>query len=211
MRVLRLVIADHDGRSRKKIRDIVQKQGHIVVGEAKDSIAALTQIRSTQPDLVILDAGISKDSLGIAKTIEESRIAPVVLISAYSQMELFHAMKDSWIFAYLVKPFNEVNLLAALEMAMAKYEKVVELEHQINQLKETLAVRKLVEKAKGLLMQKLKYSEDEAFRYIQQQSMKKRVSKKSNGWGNHSKLWFETVTIIGIYCIEYLLKKAIMV
>ncbi len=180
MRVLRLVIADSDGRSRKKIRDIVLKQGHIIVGEAKDGLTALTQIRSTQPDLVILDAHLAIiDSVGVAKIIEENRIAPVVLISAYNQRELLEEIKDSWIFAYIIKPFNDAHLLTALEVATAKYQKVMELEQQVNQLKETLATRKLVDRAKGLLMKKLNFCEEEAFRYIQQQSMKKRVSKKA--------------------------------
>ncbi|MDA8213308.1 MAG: response regulator [Clostridia bacterium] len=180
MRVLRLVIADSDSRSRKKIRDIVQKQGCIVVGEAKDGLAALTQIRSTQPDLVILDAQLPiMDGMEVAKIIEENRISPVILISAYSQIDIIEKIKDSWVFAYLIKPVSEGNLVAAMELAMAKYEKVIELEQQIDRLKETLATRKLVDKAKGLLMKKLGFSEAEAFRYIQQQSMKKRVTKKA--------------------------------
>lgn len=180
MRGLRLIIGDSDSRSRKKIRDVAQKQGFIVVGEARDGLTALTQIRSTQPDLVILDAQLPvMGGMEIAKIVEENRISPVVLISAYSQLEIIEQIKDSWVFAYLIKPVSEGTLIAAMELALAKYEKVTQLEQEISQLKESLATRILVDKAKGILMKRLAVNEADAFRYIQKQSMKKRVAMKA--------------------------------
>jgi response regulator NasT len=180
MRGLRLIIGDSDSRSRKKIRDVAQKQGFIVVGEARDGLTALTQIRSTQPDLVILDVQLPvMGGMEIAKIVEENRISPVVLISAFSQLEIIEQIKDSWVFAYLIKPVSEGTLIAAMELALAKYEQVSELEQEINQLKESLATRILVDKAKGILMKRLAVNEADAFRYIQKQSMKKRVAMKA--------------------------------
>ncbi|MFZ3170372.1 MAG: ANTAR domain-containing protein [Carboxydocellales bacterium] len=180
MRGLRLIIGDSDSRSRKKIRDVAQKQGFIIVGEARDGLTALTQIRSTQPDLVILDVQLPvMGGMEIAKIVEENRISPVVLISAFSQLEIIEQIKDSWVFAYLIKPVSEGTLIAAMELALAKYEQVSELEQEINQLKESLATRILVDKAKGILMKRLAVNEADAFRYIQKQSMKKRVAMKA--------------------------------
>ncbi|HEX3033176.1 MAG TPA: ANTAR domain-containing protein [Bacillota bacterium] len=177
--MLRLVIGDSDTRSRKRIREIVQKQGHIIVGEAKDGLTALTQIRSTEPDLIILDARLPvMGGHEVAQIAEESRIAPVILICTFAQTESLAAY-NSAVFAYVFKPVTEANLLAAIDSARRNYQKILALEQEIDQLKDSLETRKVVDRAKGLLMKKHRLSEDEAYRHIQQLAMKKRVSKKA--------------------------------
>lgn len=178
MEFMRIVIGESDTRTRNKLKDILTRQGHLIVGEAKDGNQALLQIRSTEPDLVILESKLpGTDGLEIAKIIEESRIAPVVLLVEPSQQDVLYNLKDSWVFAFLIKPIQELNILPAIKMARSNFEKIVSLEKEITELKESLDQRKIVERAKGLLMSKKGLSEDQAYKYIQQQSMKKRVSK----------------------------------
>lgn len=177
---LRLVIADNDSRTLKKIREIVTRQGYTVVGEAKDGLAALTKIRSTEPDLVILEADLPIYSGSeVAKIIEDGRIAPVIMTVARRRIDNINFLENAMVFGYLVKPVNEPNLLAALEVALVNYQKFSELEQRIGRLEETLETRNLVDKAKLILMKTLHLSEEEAFRHIQQQSMNKRVAKRA--------------------------------
>jgi len=118
------------------------------------------------------------DGLDAAKIISEEKIAPVVLLTAYSQEDLIQRAKDAGVFAYLVKPFREESLMPAIEMAISRYLEMQDLESQVTDLAEKLDTRKIVDRAKGILMDKYGLKEAEAFRRIQQQSMNTRRSMK---------------------------------
>lgn len=174
----RIVIADSDTRSLKRVKGLLQNLGYTVLGEAKDGLSALTMVRRVSPDLVILDAKLPvMDAWEVAQIIESNRLAPVLLIVQYGQgLERF---RESPLITPLVKPINEANLHIQMELALSRFEQVTELEKEIRDLKESLEVRKIVDKAKGILMQQRGMTEDAAFRYIQQLSMNKRISKKA--------------------------------
>lgn len=172
----RIIIADSDTSFRKKLQKMLTKAGYIIVAQEDDGLKAIQAIQNMQPDLVIVDAQLpGKSGLEIAKIVEEDKIAPVLLLTAFTHREIVQQAKESWIFAYLVKPVNEANLFPAIEIAMANYRKLIQLEQEVTQLKETLETRKLVEKAKGLLMEVLNLTESQAFHLIQKQSMQRRM------------------------------------
>lgn len=175
-----IIIADSDTVLQKRLKLILTKAGYSVVGMAEDSLSSLKLIRSRHPDLIILDANLpGVGGMEVAKVIGESRIAPVVMLISHYQKELIQKCKDSWIFAYVVKPVNEDNLLSSMEIALLNYQKMLSLENQVKELKDTLESRKIVEKAKGMLMKQLGLSEAEAFKKIQKQSMNKRTTMKA--------------------------------
>lgn len=174
----RIVLADPDSRSQKRLKGLLQKLGYSVLGEAKDGLTALTLVRRISPDLVILDAKLPvMEASEVAQIIEHDRLAPVLVIVQYGQgLELF---RESSLITPLIKPVTEVNLHVQIELALSRFAHVLKMEMEISQLKETLESRKIVDKAKGVLMKKRSMSEDEAFRYIQQLSMNRRITKKA--------------------------------
>ena len=180
----RIVIADSDRVFLKKLKDSLIHVGYMVVGEVHDAKSALQIIFKTEPDLIIMDANIPGcEGLEIARIIEEHRVAPVLLLTAYSQRELIEEAKHSWVFGYLLKPINQENLFPAIEIAIANFKRFLRLESENKELKKLLEERKLVDKAKGLLVEKKGLTEKEAHKYIQRVSMDKgiavsRVAKK---------------------------------
>ncbi len=175
----RIVIADSDAFYRQKLYEMLTKTGYIIVAQEGDGLKAIQSIQNMQPDLVIVDAQLpGKNGLELAKIIEEDKIAPVLLLASYHQKEIIHQAKESWIFAYLVKPINEANLFPAIEIAIAKYKKLIELEREVIRLKESLETRKVVERAKGVLMQVLNLNEETAFKLLRTQSMQRRLSMR---------------------------------
>ena len=135
--------------------------------------------RELQPDLVLMDIKMPKlDGIQAAKILTEEKIAPVLLLTAYSDRDLVDRAKEAGVVNYVVKPFREAELLPAIEIAMARYQEFLEMDKQIYDLKETLDTRKLVERAKGVLMDSQNLKEAEAFRKIQQLSMNTRKSMK---------------------------------
>ena len=180
----RIVIADSDRTFLKKLKDNLMHVGYLVVGEVYDAKSALQVIFQTEPDLIIMDANIPGcEGLEIARIIEEHRVAPVLLLTAYSQRELIEEAKHSWVFGYLLKPINQDNLFPAIEIAIANFKRFLKLESENKELKKLLEEKKLVDKAKGLLMEKKGLTEKEAHQYIQKVSMDKgvavaRVAKK---------------------------------
>jgi len=176
---LKVVIADDESIIRLDLKKMLEAMGHQVVGEAGDGQKALELVRATKPDVVIMDIKMPvMDGLDAAKIISEEKIAPVVLLTAYSQEDLIARAKEAGVFAYLVKPFREESLLPAIEMAISRYLELQELESQVSDLSEKLDTRKIVDRAKGILMDKYGLNEAEAFRRIQQQSMNTRRSMK---------------------------------
>jgi len=176
----RIIIADSDSLLQQKLKILLSKAGYSVIGVAEDSLSALKIIRSRYPDLVILDSSLpGTGGFDVARIIDEHRIAPIIMLIPHYKRELIQKGKESCIFAYLVKPVNDDTLLSSIEVALMNYQKVLGLEKQVKELKDTLESRKVIEKAKGILMNHLNISEPEAFKKIQKQSMNKRTSMKA--------------------------------
>ena len=179
MSQIRLVIADDESIIRMDLKTLLEEMGHSVVGEATDGQKALDLTRSLKPDVVIMDIKMPvMDGLDAARTISEEKIAPVVLLTAYSQKDLIERAKQAGVFGYLVKPFQESDLVPAIEIAIARYLEAHELEETLGDLEGKLETRKLVDRAKGILMDQYKLGEADAFRRIQQQSMNQRRTMK---------------------------------
>jgi two-component system, response regulator PdtaR len=175
----RLVIADDESIIRMNLKETLVGLGYLVVGEAGDGVSVINLARELRPDLVLMDIKMPKlDGIQAAKILTEEKIAPVLLLTAYSDRELVERAKEAGVVNYVVKPFREAELLPAIEIAMARYQEFLEMDKQISDLKETLDTRKLVERAKGILMDTQGLKEAEAFRKIQQLSMNTRKSMK---------------------------------
>lgn len=175
----RLVIADDESIIRMNLKETLVGLGYLVVGEAGDGVSVINLSRELRPDLVLMDIKMPKlDGIQAAKILTEEKIAPVLLLTAYSDRELVERAKEAGVVNYIVKPFREAELLPAIEIAMARYDEFLEMDQQVADLKETLDTRKLVERAKGILMDAQGLKEAEAFRKIQQLSMNTRKSMK---------------------------------
>ncbi len=176
---LRIVIADDEPIIRLDLRKTLENMGHQVVAEAGDGAKAVELARELKPDIVILDIKMPEmDGIEAAKVVTTEGIAPILLLTAYSQKDLVDRAKDAGVFAYLVKPFKEADLLPAMEIAISRYEEFVELENEVSDLENKLDTRKSVDRAKGILMDQYGLKEQEAFRRIQVQSMNTRKSMR---------------------------------
>lgn len=179
MRALKIVIADNESIIRMDLKEILEEAGHEVVGEATDGLKAIDLTRKFRPDLVIMDIKMPEmDGIAAAKVISNDKIAPVLLLTAFSQKEIVDKAKDSGVLAYLVKPVKESNLFPAMEIAMSRFEEIIQLEHELDDVKNSLEMRKLLDRAKGILMDAYGLNESEAYRRIQQYSMAKRKTIK---------------------------------
>jgi len=179
MESLRIMIADDEPIIRLDLRKTLENMGHQVVGEAGDGAKAIEAARELKPDIIIMDIKMPEmDGIDAAKIITTEGIAPVLLLTAYSQKDLVDRAKDAGVFAYLVKPFKEADLLPAMEIAISRYEEFVELENEVSDLENKLDTRKSVDRAKGILMDQYGLKEQEAFRRIQVQSMNTRKSMR---------------------------------
>ncbi|MHB9095034.1 MAG: ANTAR domain-containing response regulator [Eubacteriales bacterium] len=177
---IRVVIADSDVQTRRSLKAILSKAGHVIVGEADDGLAALKLVRTRQPDLVILDAKMAvMDGAEFAYIIEDDGLAPVILMVPGDQFGTYEPNDEKQSFAYVIKPVTEHCLLPIVDVVIKNYKRIRNLEQEVAKLRETIETRKLVEKAKGILMDTYKLPEAEAFKRIQKQSMNKRVSMKS--------------------------------
>jgi response regulator NasT len=172
---IRLVIADDESLIRMNLKETLIGLGYLVVGEAGDGVSAINLARELHPDLVIMDIKMPKlDGIQAAKILTQEKLAPVLLLTAFSDRELVDRAREAGVVNYIVKPFRDAELLPAIEIAMARYQEFLEMEHEITDLKETLETRKVVERAKGILMDSQGLKEAEAFRKIQQLSMNTR-------------------------------------
>ncbi|SHF44279.1 response regulator receiver and ANTAR domain protein [Desulfofundulus australicus DSM 11792] len=175
----RIVLVDSDATWRKSIKAVLTKLGYWVVGEAADGLSGLKLVRSRQPDLLIIEAGVpGMDGLEVARILHEDKLAPVVVLVSSMSPGLLEKAKEARVSALLTKPVDESTLLSAVELALANYQEIIKLESQVQELKEALETRKLVEKAKGILMETLGLTEAEAFRRMQKSSMDKRISMR---------------------------------
>lgn len=175
----RIVLADSDATWRKAIKDMLIRLGYWVVGEAADGLTALKLVRSRQPDLLIIESNLpGMSGLEVAHILHEDKLAPVVVLAGAHSPGLLEKAKEARVSSLLIKPVDETSLYPAVELAMANYQEIIKLESRVNELKEILETRKLVERAKGILMETLGLSEAEAFKRIQKQSMNKRISMR---------------------------------
>jgi response regulator NasT len=176
----RVLVAEDEALIRLDLVEMLREEGYDVVGEASDGQEAVELAEKHRPDLVILDVKMPVvDGITAAERIADARIAPVVILTAFSQRELVVRARDAGAMAYLVKPFTKADLLPAIEIAVSRYAEVAALETEVEDLTERLETRKLVERAKGLLQSEHGMTEPEAFRWVQKTSMDKRLSMRA--------------------------------
>jgi AmiR/NasT family two-component response regulator len=176
---IRLVIADDESLIRMNLKETLVGLGYLVIGDASDGVTVINLARELRPDLVLMDIKMPRlDGIQAAKVLTEEKIAPVLLLTAYSDRELVERAREAGVVNYIVKPFRDAELMPAIEIALARYNEFLEMDKQVADLKETLDTRKLVERAKGVLMDSQGLKEAEAFRRIQQLSMNTRKSMK---------------------------------
>jgi AmiR/NasT family two-component response regulator len=173
----RVVIAEDEALIRLDLAEMLAEEGYEVVGQAGDGEQAIELAMEHRPDLVVMDVKMPKlDGIAAASQIAKARIAPVVMLTAFSQRELVERARDSGAMAYLVKPFTKSDLVPAIEMAMSRFAEIRSLETEVGDLADQLATRKAIERAKGLLQEALHLSEPEAFRWIQRTAMDLRLT-----------------------------------
>ncbi len=176
---MKVLIADDDPIIRLDLKQMLENLDYAVVAEAGDGQQAVDMARSTQPDVCILDVKMPvMDGIDAVGAISGEGIAPTILLTAYSDKELVERAKEAGVFAYLVKPFKPSDLPPAIEVARTRYEQNRQLQKEVGTLEERLEARKLIDRAKGVLMQGLALSETEAYRRIQVQSMNARKSMR---------------------------------
>jgi len=175
----RIVIADDESIIRMDLREMLTGLGYLVVAEAGDGVTAVNVAREVRPELVIMDIKMPEmDGIEAARILTEERIAPVLLLTAFSQQELVRRAGEAGVVGYLVKPFGETDLAPAIEIAITRFKEFRTLEREASDLRDTLETRKRVERAKGILMQTQGLSEADAFRKIQRLSMNSRKSMR---------------------------------
>jgi len=175
----RVIIADDESLIRMDLREMLLNLGYLVVGEVGDGRSAVNLARELRPDVVIMDIKMpDMDGIEAAKTLTEEYIAPVILLTAYSQRDLVERAKEAGVVGYMVKPFRESDLVPAIEVALARFKEFEALHKEVQDLQLALETRKLVDRAKGILMDTQSLSEAEAFRKIQKMSMNTRKPMK---------------------------------
>src|SRR3954467_12697393 len=175
----RVVIAEDEALIRMDLAEMLAEEGYAVVGQAADGATAVELAEQERPDLVILDVKMPVlDGIAAAEQIARARIAPVVILTAFSQRELVDRARDAGAMAYLVKPFTKNDLVPAIEMAVSRFAEVQLLEAEVADLSERLETRKAVDRAKSVLQKQLDLSEPDAFRWIQKTAMDLRLSMR---------------------------------
>jgi AmiR/NasT family two-component response regulator len=176
---LRVVIAEDEALIRMDLKEMLEEEGYAVVAEAGDGETAVERVAALRPDLAILDVKMPVlDGISAAERIAAERLAPVLILTAFAQRELVERARDAGAMAYLVKPFTKADLVPAVEMAVSRYAEIRALDAEIGSLRERLEVRKLLDRAKGLLQSEHGLSEPEAFRWIQKTSMDRRLTMR---------------------------------
>lgn len=175
----RVLLAEDEALIRLDLAEMLVEAGYDVVGQASNGEEAVSLAESLRPDLIIMDVKMPvMDGLTAAETIGEQRICPVIMLTAFSQKELVERARDAGVMAYIVKPFTVSDVTPAIEVATSRWAEVKALESEVADLGERLETRKAVEKAKGVLMKKLKITEAEAFRWIQKTAMDRRLGMR---------------------------------
>lgn len=175
----RVLIAEDEALIRLDLAEMLREEGYEVVGEAGDGQEAVELAESLWPDLVIMDVKMPRrDGIDAAAEIAAKRIAPVVVLTAFSQRDLVEKARDAGAMAYLVKPFSISDLVPAIEVAYSRFQEITQLEREVASLGERLETRKLIERAKGLLQAKHAMTEPEAFSWMQRAAMDRRTTMK---------------------------------
>ena len=175
----RVVIAEDEALIRLDLAEMLAEEGYDVVGQAGDGERAVELAEELRPDLVVLDVKMPKlDGIAAAERIASQRIAPVVILTAFSQRELVERARDAGAMAYLVKPFTKSDLVPAVEMAVSRFAELQLLESEVADLQDRLETRKAVDRAKSVLQEQLQLSEPDAFRWIQKTAMDLRLSMR---------------------------------
>jgi response regulator NasT len=176
----RVIIAEDEALIRLDLAEMLAEEGFEVVGQAVDGEQAVLMATELRPDLVIMDVKMpKKDGIEAAGEIVAEQIAPVVILTAFSQRDLIERARDAGAMAYLVKPFSKADLLPAIELAVARYAETAALRLEVADISQRLEARKIIDRAKGLLMTHQKMTEPEAFRWIQRTAMDRRTSMQA--------------------------------
>jgi two-component system, response regulator PdtaR len=177
---LSVVIAEDEALIRLDLKEMLEEEGYLVAGEVGDGAAAVDLASQLRPDLVIMDVKMpGLDGISAAEQISAQRLAPVVILTAFSQRDLVKRASDAGAMAYLIKPFTKADLVPAIEVAVSRYQEISALDSEVAGLRERLEVRKLLDRAKGLLQAGRGMSEAEAFRWIQKTSMDRRLTMRA--------------------------------
>ena len=175
----RAIVVEDEALIRMDIVETLREGGYDVVGEASNGEEAVALAREFKPDVVVMDVKMPvMDGITAAEHIAKERLAPVVLLTAFSQTELVERARDAGAMAYVVKPFTPADLLPAVEIAASRFVEIRALENEIADINERMETRKTVERAKGILMEKMQLNEPEAFRWIQKTSMDRRLTMR---------------------------------
>jgi len=173
---VRVVIAEDEAIVRLDLKEIMEEEGYEVVGETGRGDEAVELVRQHKPQLAILDIKMpGVDGLTAAREISQDRLCAVLILTAFSQRDLIEQARNAGALAYLVKPFQKSELLPAIEMALGRFAEMKALDEQVKTLEESLEVRKAVDRAKGLLMDELGWTENQSFTWIQRTAMHERV------------------------------------
>ena len=176
----KVLVAEDDSLIRMDLIEMLREEGYDVVGEAPNGQAAVDLTEKLSPDLVIMDIKMPvRDGIDAAAEIASKRLAPVVMLTAFSQRDFIDKAREAGAMAYLVKPFTKADLVPAIEVAVSRYQELRELEKEVASMADRLETRKLVERAKGLLMEKQSLSEPDAFKWIQRAAMDRRTTMKA--------------------------------
>ncbi len=176
---LNIVIADNESLIRLDLREMLEEAGHTVVGEAINGRKAVELTRKYHPDLVLMDIKMpDMDGITASRKIADEQLAPVLLLTAYSQREIVAKANDAGVLGYLVKPVREENLFPAIEVALARWRDMQGLAEELAGLKDSLETRKTLDRAKGIIMAAHHLTEQEAYRRIQRYAMTKRLTVK---------------------------------
>ena len=174
-----VLVAEDEALIRLDLVELLTEEGYDVIAEVGDGEEAVRLARELEPDLVIMDVKMPKmDGISAAEIIAEERIAPIVMLTAFSQRDLVERARDAGAMAYVVKPFSPADLIPAVEIALSRHQEIESLEEEITDLQDRFETRKRVDRAKGLLMKNMGMTEPEAFRWIQKTAMDRRMGMR---------------------------------
>ncbi len=173
----RIVIADDETLICMDLKEMLEERGHTVVGVGSNGVEAMELVKATHPDLVILDVKMPKlDGIQAAKMIAHDNLAPVVLLTAFGDEDMIEKAKKSLVFGYIMKPVEEKALFPAIQIAVSQFRQKNDMVNRVKEMERELAARKIVDRAKGLLMEYYQITEEDAYRRMQQTSMKRGIS-----------------------------------